>query len=231
MGSGGQGHAPTQIDPSPRVSATGCEDGRRLNMGSGGRGHAPTQILINDDDPSSRVTATGCEDSGRPMMESGDQRQRGQAPYPNADNNNVLSIVGSLEQLCPQPRDQVYGDSAPVLPDWLQVQERRSRPVKVVGVGLKPDMLELVADINVFARQKKGGTKDGPIVHDSAHCILCGGGGAVCLGPSCKGKKKARLSECVDVPHSQSKNVKRVGILPGLSFVEDSESKTSKSKR
>ena len=60
MGSGGQGHAPTQIDPSPRVSATGCEDSRRLNVGSGGRGHAPTQILISDD-------------------------ERGHAPYQNAD--------------------------------------------------------------------------------------------------------------------------------------------------
>ena len=227
----------TVRDPSPRVSATGCEDGRRLSVGSGGRGHAPTQIL-SDDDPSPRVSATGCEDSRRLSVGSGgrghaptqilisedDARagERGHAPYPNADNK-VHSIVGSLKQLCPRPREQVYGDSAPVPPDWLHVK-KRSREVELDG-GSKVDLHKFVAEINKFAWQKKGGIKASPKVPDSSHCLLCSDGSAVCLGPSCKGKK---MEQQVSAPDTFHLLPQTPPTMPGLTFVENSSSKPSK---
>ena len=101
----------TVRDPSPRVSATGCEDGRRLSMGSGGRGHAPTQILI-----SSRAG------------------ERGHAPYQNAD----LEVIEGLQKLCPKPRAQEYsvGPVVPVVPDWAKVKDRNGKRTDSVKAAL-----------------------------------------------------------------------------------------------
>ena len=204
MGSGGRGHAPTQIissdvDPSPRVSATGCEDSRRLNVGSGGRGHAPTQILISDDDPNFRA---------------GDQRQRGHAPYQNAD----LKVV-ELQQMCPKPRAQVYdsGPMVPVVPDWLKVERRRKKTVEDYDCP-ELDLYKVVESINVYSRQKRGGVISSPVIPNSKYCILCSNRMSICLGSSCKGPGPVDKDPMKLQPSNSI--VEKKSLLPGLSFVD-----------
>ena len=218
----------TVRDPSPRVSATGCEDGRRLSVGTGGQGHAPTQILISDDDPSPRVSATGCEDSRRLSMGSGGRGhaptqilissragERGHAPYQNAD----LEVIEGLQKLCPKPRAQEYsvGPVVPVVPDWAKVKDRNGKRTDSVKAAPKIDLYKVAEDMNVYSRQKRGGFRS-LVVPDFPYCILCSNG-AFCLGSGCKGPKPAATLDKQMFGLYPRIDVKKK-YLPGMNFVE-----------
>ena len=136
-----------------------------------------------------------------------------------------------LKQLCPEPRVQVPEPSTPVPPDWLQVPERRSRK-KVIDNDnhSKVDLLKFVENTNKFVRQKRGGTKEAPIVPDSSYCIICSDGDGICLGQSCKGKRRVPVPvpELLHLAQPHPKLDKKVLPIPGLMFVENSCSKGKK---
>ena len=182
-------------DPSPRAIPDSRLRGLEDGwLGSGdSRGHAP----MNADDEKGHAP-TNADDTGH---------------APDADLNK-------LEALCPKPRRQVYEQMPNLSPSWWQVQEKKTRR-KIAQVQSNPevDVLDLVEKINKLAR---GGASRGLIVPDSPICLLCGNGAAVCLGPSCKGRRSPAL-ERVEPPKT-STSVMRNSV-PGLVFVDCNQSK------
>ena len=130
------------------------------------------------------VTGVGDGDGGVGGVRGAGVRGKG-GPDPETEATSPGRLRG-LSGKCAE----VDGDGGE---RWTVVQRRRQKTDDVAGDDsvTRGDVLQFVQDTNKLCRQKRGGFAPGPKLRvQSEGCFLCSSGLAVCLGNSCKGKKK-----------------------------------------